>query len=181
MLRNSQKELLSILLNPDNDTCQQLLVSGPSGCGKTHWCLQLVEEARPMNLSVAGLVSPPVFKDGVKWGIDLLDLRSGSQRRLALKYENEETGLSTRAWKLDPEVVRWGNEVLQSIDACQLLIVDELGPYEFEHGEGLTSGFSLIDSCCYQLACIVIRPSLLAKALMRWPQANILELERENA
>ncbi|MGB4675600.1 MAG: nucleoside-triphosphatase, partial [Aggregatilineales bacterium] len=61
------------------------LVTGDSGAGKTTWCRSLVEAARQRGLRVAGLLSPPVFEQGVKTGIDLLDLTTGERRRLAAR------------------------------------------------------------------------------------------------
>ena len=53
------------------------LISGESAAGKTAWCLQLIQEAPRAGLQPCGLVSPPVFENGEKVGIDLLDVVSG--------------------------------------------------------------------------------------------------------
>jgi nucleoside-triphosphatase THEP1 len=173
LVLDSPVELLaSLMIQPENIS-HLLLISGPSGAGKTHWCLQLVDQARLLNVDVAGLVAPAVFTAGRKTRIDMLDLRTGQQRRLALRKGCMTDGLVVGAWELDLAVLSWGNALLQSIHSCQLLVLDELGLLEFNHNSGLISAFRLIESRCYRLACVGIRPSLLPVALERWPWARV--------
>ena len=58
----------------------------------------------------------------------------------------------------------WGNRVLASSLPCDLLLIDELGPLEFNLGLGWVSALDLIQSGQYRQALVVIRPELLAKA-----------------
>jgi hypothetical protein len=51
------------------------------------------------------------------------------------------------------------------------LVIDELGPLEFNQGKGLVSALTLIDAQRYNLSFVVIRPSLLQLAKTRWPWA----------
>jgi nucleoside-triphosphatase THEP1 len=173
LVLNSPAELLASLIVQAKDSPQLLLINGPSGSGKTQWCLQLVDQARDLNLEIAGLVSPAVFSGGRKTRIDLLNLQTGQHRRLALHKGKMKNGIVMGAWEFDPAVLHWGNDLLESIRTCQLLVLDELGPLEFQHHSGLIKAFNLIDSRCYRLACIGIRPSLLSAALGRWPWAQV--------
>jgi len=38
----------------------------------------------------------------------------------------------------------------------------------------LTAGVTLIDEGKYQVACVVVRSSLVPKALQRWPNARVI-------
>ena len=52
----------------------------------------------------------------------------------------------------------WGNQTLNTSTPCDVLVVDELGPLEFERGIGLQNGFTAIDSRNFDFALVVIRP-----------------------
>ncbi|HQA28381.1 MAG TPA: ATP-binding cassette domain-containing protein [Brevefilum fermentans] len=154
---------------------QLLLVTGLSGAGKTTWCLQLSQNARAMGLSVAGILSPGIYEGKQKIGIGAKELLSGEERPLARLREDEDAELATPRWAFDADVLEWANQKLASFPVTDLLIIDELGPLEFLRGEGLTQGLSRIDAGNYRLACVVIRSSLLPKALQRWPNALVVE------
>jgi nucleoside-triphosphatase THEP1 len=173
VLADSPAQLLAGLMLASGNTPQLLLVNGPSGAGKTLWCLALVEQARLQGLEVAGLVSPAVFADGIKTRIDLLDLRSGERRPLAVPRGSGQDGLVVGNWRFDPAAFLWGDDRLASIDSCQVLVLDELGPLEFERRTGLLRAFHLLAARRYQLACVGLRPSLLPAALQKWSWARV--------
>jgi nucleoside-triphosphatase THEP1 len=171
-----------------------IILSGPTGAGKSAWCRRLVDAARAEDLVVAGLISPPVFSRSNKIAIGLMDLTSGESRRLAERRPLDELkkgpskgsgkasardpfqGITTRLWRLDPEVLAWGNRRLLSLPPHDCLILDELGPLELLHDQGLRAGPTLIDSRSTPLTCVVIRPSLLPLAQERWPWGQVLSL-----
>lgn len=165
---------LSCILERSCETPQLVLITGLSGAGKTTWCSGLVEQARVRDLEVCGLLSPAVFEDGRKTGIDLVDLSSGERRRLAKLRGDEVTGVGTSKWDLDPEVMAWGDSVLAREPDCDLLLIDELGPLEFFRKEGFLHGVELIDKKRYRSAFVVVRSSLLPFAQQRWPFAHIV-------
>lgn len=152
------------------------LVSGVFGAGKTTFCRGVAQEWRAKGAEVAGVLSPAVFAGEIKTGIDVLDLRGGESRRLATlrqAQDDEQRGIATQRWLFDPAAVQWGNQVLAQATPCDLLVVDELGPLEFERGQGWLHGLAALDSRAYQLALVVIRPHLLELALARWPEAQV--------
>lgn len=159
-----------------------LLVTGSSGTGKTSWCQSVVNFAREESWSIAGLMSPPVMSDGHKVGIDLYDLQSDRRRRLATRTDSilagreamPPGGVTVGDWSFDPRTLRWGNDILANVTSPDLLIVDELGPLEFRQQQGLQAAMRLIDDWRCNLTCVVIRPSLIGAARMRWPWSHIL-------
>ena len=146
-----------------------ILVTGSSGSGKTRWCQTLAERANVLGIHAAGLVSPAVFEGDVKVGIDLLDLGSGEQRRLAVRRGEYGDGHNTLDWHFYSETLDWGNNILGQFGTCRFIILDELGVLELEQGLGLTNGIGLITARRYRLACVVVRPSLLDDARVLWP------------
>ncbi len=161
-----------------------VVVSGWREVGKTTLCRKLVEMGRAQRLDIAGLLSPARFaasseagKPLVKTGIEVEDLRTGQRRLLASCLENELHGSQLGPWTFDDHVMNWGSEVLKSATPCDVLVIDELGPLEFDQQRGWSIGFELIDRQDYRLAVIVIRPEYLVQLHKRWPQATEISLE----
>lgn len=151
---------------------QLVILTGPRGSGKTQACLKLAEAALARGKAPVGLISPAVFEDGHKTAIDLLDLGSGKRRRLAERPPPGAAGTAGLGWRFDATVLAWGNAILDRLPAGGLLVLDELGPLEFEHGQGLSAGLALLDARRHRLAVAVVRPELLTAALSRWPWAQ---------
>ncbi len=159
-------------------TTKRIILTGEKGVGKTTLCQRLVEQTQKSGIMIGGLISPAIFGAGQKMGIDVVNLRDNRSRRLAYTHEHITEGPNTKRWAFEQEVVEWGNKVLKESTPCDLLIIDELGPLEFECGSGWQNGFTALDHGEYSLALIVIRPKLLSQALARWPDAEIVELMR---
>jgi nucleoside-triphosphatase THEP1 len=157
-----------------------VLLTGESGIGKTTCCLELARLARLAGIQPSGLVSPAVFEQGVKTGIDLLDLSTSQRRRLAVKRHpaalrtHEPPALAKLHWQVDPAVLVWGNHILEKLPPGELLILDELGPLEFLDDTGLVAGLGLVSRRGFKLTCVVLRLSLIGMALERWPWAEVL-------
>lgn len=156
-----------------------ILLSGVSGSGKTTVCLKVIEKLRGKPLLIAGVLCPPEFDGTTKTGIDLLDLRSGEKRVLAQLTIPGTNGLHTHKWHFNEDAIRWGNEKLANSVPCDVLMIDELGPLEFERGLGFMNGFTAVDSGEYQCALVVIRPSLLEKAIDRWSSSQVIVVTPE--
>jgi nucleoside-triphosphatase THEP1 len=153
------------------------LITGDHGSGKTGWCERKVLQARAADREIAGLLSPAVFEDGLKIGIELLDLASGERRPLASLRGSASSGLMTADWLFEPETLAWGNQRLSMCGRCDVFILDELGPLEFHRNTGLLEGFYAIERGLYRQAYVVIRPKLLPLALTRWPHAQVLKVK----
>jgi len=147
------------------------LLTGPKDAGKTTFCHQLVQAARDQGWDVAGLLSPARMEAGQKMCILAEDIRNGEQRTLATAAPQPQANLHLGPWYFDERVLDWGNRVIRKSHPCDLLIVDELGPLEFKAGIGLTAAFDVLFEQRYKVGCVVVRPSLLAEARIRWPWA----------
>jgi len=152
------------------------LVTGPRGSGKTSWCVKLIERAHSFGLRPGGLISPAVFENGQKVGIDLLDLTTRECRHLAYRRGNAIGDLWTSDWQLVAGTLEWGNSVLERLMECDLFILDEVGPFEFDHGVGFVKGLEIIDSRKNIPSFVTIRPSLLPIAQLHWPWAQVVDI-----
>lgn len=184
----SPESLLARLLI-QKDQLNLVLLTGPRGAGKTSRCLKLAEEARELHLSLGGLISPPVFVNGYKVSLELLDVASGERRPLAYQHKYyplggfageppfpKKTEISTGAWRFNPDVLAWGNTILEQLGDCDVFFLDEIGPLEFNHGQGFHAGFRHLDKRCHRLSIGVVRPALIPQAIERWPWAKIFPL-----
>lgn len=171
------------------DQSDLVLLTGPRGAGKTSRCLMLAGEARERRLSLGGLISSPILINGYKVSLNLLDVAGGEQRPLAYHHKSyvqehvaseppflTERDISIGAWRFNPDVLAWGNDILERLGNCDLFILDEIGPLEFIHGQGFQAGFRHLDARCHRLSIVVVRPALVSKAIERWPWAKIFPL-----
>lgn len=152
-----------------------LIVSGGRGAGKTSFCLALAQAAQGAGMAVAGLVSPAVFVAARKVAIDLHDLASGEQRRLALRARADAPGTEGLGWRFEANGLAWGNRLLRAWQGSDLFVIDELGPLEFLGRGGLSEGFAALARGRFRIAVVVVRPELLGAALARWPGASVIE------
>jgi nucleoside-triphosphatase THEP1 len=151
------------------------IVTGSQGAGKTTFCTRMVEAAREAGWKTAGLLSRPVFEGSRRIAIQVEDLHTGEFRIMATRSETPTPGL--KHWLFDPAALLWANTLLASSTPVDLLIVDELGPLEFERGEGWQAGFAALDSREFAIAFVVVRAEMLGAALSRWPDANVVEID----
>ena len=155
------------------------IISGERKAGKTTFCRRVIDAARTAGWQVSGVLSPAVFCQGEKTGINLLDLKTGLEQQMArVRRPDEDTAFSLN-WIFDPSQLKRGNEILKKAVPCDLLVIDELGPLELRHKQGWQAGIKILHEGHYRLALLVIRPELLDKALEYWPQAAVIQI-REN-
>jgi nucleoside-triphosphatase THEP1 len=156
-----------------------VLLTGEIQSGKTNLCLDLHRKAQEAGLQVGGVISPAIFEKGEKVAIDILDLKSGNQKRLAELNAGQKSEIQTQRWSFFQDIVEWGNDKLREAVPCDLLVIDELGPLEFQREEGWVNGFHAVESGAYRVALLVIRPSLIDDAVSRWPSSRTVDLNTE--
>lgn len=155
------------------------IITGNHEAGKTSFCRRVLFEAQTRGFKTGGVLSPAVFENGIKTGIEVQDVASGKKRLLATLRE-EVLNAVTKRWKFDEAALNWGSTLLYQSVPCDVLIVDELGPLELEHGQGWVEGMRAINSGNYQAALVVIRPELMPTALQRWPKAEVMTFSRSD-
>ncbi len=151
------------------------IVTGSQGAGKTSFCADIISEAQKAGWRTAGLLSRAVFDGSQRTAINAEDIATGQTRRLAIRSEGHPAAIG--CWIFDEDTLSWGNTVLKNSLPCDLLVIDELGPLEFDQGLGWQEGFAALDAEQYAIAMVVVRPKLLGQALLRWSKAYIIEIE----
>jgi nucleoside-triphosphatase THEP1 len=154
-----------------------LLVTGPVGSGKTSHLEALAATARERGESIAGVLTSYRLENGRRAGLEICDLHTGRTRALAWAREASDprAGPFDRArWRFDPVGLDWAARVLATSPPVDLLVIDELGPLEFDQGLGLSPALALLDRRAYDLAAVAVRHTRLEHARRRWPDARVV-------
>ena len=156
-----------------------ILLTGRRGVGKTRLLRRLAAQARQAGLTVFGLLAPAQSRQGRKLRLDALAAHSGARRRLASRVAGELRGPRLGDWTFDSQTLAWGNALLARTPPCDLFVLDELGPLEFEQHQGWNAAFALLDQpLACRLAIIVVRPECAAAFRRRYPQAKTLTIRQ---
>jgi nucleoside-triphosphatase THEP1 len=141
-----------------------IILTGERGVGKSTVCRTTVALAQARRYTCGGILT----LNGANGSRDVLDLRSGSTRRLTLEH-NATSGVIQGRFRFDPETLNWGNAALARALPCHLLVVDELGPLEIERGKGWLKACSVLSQTGFALALVVVRPELVTRAQRQLP------------
>ncbi len=156
-----------------------ILLTGRRGAGKTRLLMRLVEEAKQAGATVFGLLSPAQVRQGRKVRLDAWAAHSGARRRLASRVGGELRGPCLGDWTFDSETLAWGNALLAQTPPCDLFVLDELGPLEFDHHQGWRAAFDLLARpLACRLAVVVVRAECAEVFLRCYPEAETLRIHR---
>jgi len=110
------------------------LWTGPKHCGKTTSATKLAQVARAEGFNVAGLLSPPLYRNSELLGFDVLDLQNGTRAPLARRKISQS---KARPFTFITDGLKLGNAALskENTKSADLIIVDEFGPLEIK-GQG---------------------------------------------
>ena len=153
------------------------IISGEAGSGKTRLITKLVSGIKQNGIKITGIISPARFEHGKKTGIFAEDIYSQERMLLAYYQPGWDPENPKREWKMDPEVLKWGESILLNSTPTRVLIIDELGYLEFEKDTGWTKAFDILEEGLYEVAIIAVRESLLPLAVQRWKTAKVIHLE----
>jgi nucleoside-triphosphatase len=154
------------------------VLTGPRGAGKTTFCRDLIARAKQAGWDVAGVTSPAVVADGERIGFDAEDIRSGERRSLGRAQPQPGFSLHLGCWFVDPTTLAWANQIFAHCCPCDLLIVDEIGPFELVMGKGWTNALSALRAGMYRAAVVVVRPALLETARAVLPIAACFDVQQ---
>lgn len=153
---------------------QIFLITGETGSGKTSLIANLFLEINKLGIKTTGVYSPARIEKGAKTGIFTADLSTGVKKLLAIHQQGWDPENPNREWKMDTEVLKWGDEVFRNSVPTTILIIDELGYLEFEKNMGWISAFNILDEGDYKIAIVVVRAGLMEQALTKFENAVVL-------
>jgi len=156
-----------------------VVVTGPKESGKSTFCRELARTGVEAGLDVAGIVTtkegPPArvtAGPAAPWGgpaagrLVVTNLRTGRQSLLGAwtgtRWAMEEAGLAA------------GREALAAAVPCDLLIIDEIGRLELDHGRGWPEAFKLLAQGGFGQAVVTVREGYDGALLQALAQAQAL-------
>ena len=152
----------------DTDPKPIFILTGGTGSGKTTFLLQMLAFLRRHDLFITGFAAVSDPGDGPSAAYDIMDLSSGKTLPLAARK-------STRGWRphgsfyFNPEGLQMGERILENalIRGADLMVVDEIGPFELEGKIWAKSLSSILHSrSCPVL--LVVREKLVQQVIRHW-------------
>ncbi|MEE9460956.1 MAG: nucleoside-triphosphatase [Bacteroidales bacterium] len=161
----------------DKDRKSVFVITGETGSGKTTFLLKLIEELRGKALSIAGFAALSVPEDGPSGSFNILDLVSGKVLSLA-------SGRFTEGWEqfgkfyFNPEGILMGKNILEDplIINNDLIVVDEIGPFELDGNIWAESLARLLTRQCCSIL-LVVREQLVAQVIQQWGLKDAMIIE----
>lgn len=107
---------------------KNILLTGRPGSGKSSLIKKLAEGRR-----VGGITTPEIRKRGLRWGFEIVDLRSGKRGVLASVEEKEGPQVSKYRANLENLNEIGVSAIENAIDDpyVELIVIDEIGKMEF--------------------------------------------------
>lgn len=156
-------------------------ITGKSGSGKTKLCQKIIEIVIAENGIVAGVISPAVIINKEKVGIVTKNLSNGEERILTQIVKDDLEIADLGIWKFNQETIAWVESYFGQIETCDLLVLDEIGPLEFESKRGWVRAFSDLERIQYRMVLITFRPKYIETMRERYPSIKIISACDKNA
>lgn len=171
------------------------VLTGPVHVGKTTVCRAVAELVQQRGYCVRGILTPPILdKDGMRLGIEVLDLATGERRVLARVWQpsnglrspselpmlgEEYRGPHVGPYYFDLEALQWGQNVIAEAIGigCDLLIIDEIGRLELEQNSGFNHVLDLLVTSIVPRCLLVVRDTLLDAFRHRVPEMEFITFE----
>lgn len=152
---------------------------GSSGIGKTLTCQKLVLELRHKGITCCGFISPAVFEGNQKIAIKVQWIESGEERVL-MTPASETSQLKFGRWQLHQDAFSWIEQELRSLQDCEVVFFDEIGPLEVLEGKGWVKALDILDERRNGICIITFRPALQDYFRQRYPDMSLYDLEQQN-
>ncbi|MBI9045059.1 MAG: hypothetical protein JEZ06_11265 [Anaerolineaceae bacterium] len=144
--------------------------------GKTV-CDQLASETLKADRRVSGIVTPVVFENGDKAGIDLVNIQTSECRRLGGNKNNQQICRKVgEMWAFNQIILDCSNEIKEEIKHADILVKDELRSLEHKSESGFQEGIKLLDQKSFHIGIVVIHPELPEPAFESWPQPAVINI-----
>jgi len=155
------------------------LWTGPKHSGKSTNAAKLIEQLILRGRQVGGILAPARYQGRKLTGYDIIDVRTGGRARLA---ELISPLPLARHFEFIASGVKYGKDALdpENLDHCDLVVIDEYGPFEIEGHGWRKQTDCLVKLKAYPLM-LVVRQELIktVQELYHVPDNNILNADDE--
>ncbi|MGC9398556.1 MAG: nucleoside-triphosphatase [Anaerolineae bacterium] len=153
------------------------MLTGARGTGKTTLCWRLACRLKSAGFAVSGLVTQQPDPH------TLVAVALHDEGRYTLTYPwEDERGVALPHFRINPEAMAHSVADLRASFPTRLFVLDELGPLELLQNRGWVEALTLLKARAFDVALLVVRPTLLDVALRRLPTdwITLVHLTREN-
>jgi len=119
------------------------IITGGVHEGKTTFAKAVVEELRQKNIQVEGFLAHGTFKGERRFSFHIENLKNQEEHLLCLRETREEWDWFG-SFSFDPNVLKLGNDLLKNINPKSIVVIDEVGNFEFKQKQGWFDGLSHI-------------------------------------
>ncbi|HPS17485.1 MAG TPA: nucleoside-triphosphatase [Bacteroidales bacterium] len=149
-----------------------IVLTGKGNVGKTSFLEKIITILKEEGRDVRGILSVGVLEQNYKTGYNLLNISTGEEK-LFIKDENFPESTKFRKFYFSNDGLKWGMKILESeinFDS-QILIIDEIGPWELEEGGWAESLNKLAAHSKYKMIWVV-REEILTDVIGKWNLKN---------
>lgn len=147
------------------------VITGPRGAGKSGILAETVDALKKEGVAAGGISAPGLWRDGKRYGFDAVNLGTGERAELCRK-DGPDDWPRVGQFRFRPEGIEFGRGALalSRLKGANLVVIDEIGPWELEGG-GWAPELELLLKERKKVILLVVRKELLEKACARWKLA----------
>ncbi|MGV8027300.1 MAG: nucleoside-triphosphatase [Anaerolineaceae bacterium] len=150
------------------------IITGKQNSGKTVMLMNVMKVMQEKGISICGIISPGIYKNGERTAIQVLNIDSGENMILADLKPGWDLKNPIKKWKILEGTIDWGNEQLRRMDANgKIFFLDEIGIFELVDKKGWQAGLKILEEKTYIHAVINVRKDVFSEMIKICEKANI--------
>jgi nucleoside-triphosphatase THEP1 len=145
-----------------------VIITGEIREGKTTYASTLIQMLQERGVAADGFLAPGIDKDGERQGFELREIKTG-QRFPLCSTTPDASRHREGFYYFDPEGIREGNRILDSVDttSTQILVIDEIGRMELRN-QGWGASIERLTRYSRPLHLWIVRHELVKVVSGKW-------------
>ena len=164
-------KLLELHERNHNNLQKIIIITGERSEGKTTFLKNIISIFKAEEQGIQGFLSLAIFENETKIGYNLLNISDNKEMKFI--SENESQGMiKFRKYYFSNDAIAYGNNILMSYsNTNDILIIDEIGPWELEGG-GWFEGINMLTKFSRYKMIWVVRKEILDDVIKKWDLIN---------